>query len=95
MYECPIKPVVTEMYTQITRKFEEGIYRVVQEYGFDINKEELVKALQYDRDQYDKGYKDAVKEIFDDIEKLKFTEYDWHDRVEWDGIAELKKKYMI
>jgi hypothetical protein len=38
---------------------------------------------------------EVARKIFDDIENLKFTEYDWTDRVEWDGIAELKKKYKV
>lgn len=40
------------------------------------------------------GYKKAAKEIFEDIEKLKHTKWDWSDVVEWNGIAKLKKKYM-
>lgn len=35
----------------------------------------------------------VAEEIFAEIEKLKGTKYDWTDCVEWDGIAELKKKY--
>ena len=34
-----------------------------------------------------------ASEIFAEIEKLKGTKYDWTDCVEWEGIAELKKKY--
>ena len=34
-----------------------------------------------------------AKEIFGEIEKLKHTKFDWSDVVDWDGIAELKKKY--
>ena len=36
---------------------------------------------------------EVAKEIFEEIEKLKYTKYDWNDYVEWDAIAELKKKY--
>ena len=36
---------------------------------------------------------EIVKEIFGEIEKLKHTKFDWSDVVDWDGIAELKKKY--
>lgn len=36
---------------------------------------------------------EVAKEIFEEIEKLKHTKFDWSDVVEWDGIAELKKKY--
>ena len=36
---------------------------------------------------------EIAKEIFGEIEKLKHTKFDWSDVVDWDGIAELKKKY--
>lgn len=68
MYKSPIETIIGEMKMQ-----QEGeICRVVQEVGVNVDKDELIKALQYDREQYDKGYsdgyKDAVKEF---AEKLK------------------------
>ena len=45
----------------------------------------------------EQGYRkqsEVAKEIFEEIEKLKYTKYDWNDYVEWDAIAELKKKYI-
>ena len=44
----------------------------------------------------EQGYRkqsDVAKEIFEDIEKLKLTKFDWQDYVDWEGISELKKKY--
>ena len=38
---------------------ENGIYKAVIEAGFTVNKEELKKALHYDRMQYEKGYEDG------------------------------------
>lgn len=38
------------------------IISAVRRVGIDVNKEELVKALAYDRGQYEKGYEDALKE---------------------------------
>lgn len=35
------------------------VVTVVQRFGFDVNKEELTKALQYDRGQYEKGFADG------------------------------------
>lgn len=34
----------------------------VQRVGVNVDKDELIKALQYDRGQYDKGYADGYKE---------------------------------
>lgn len=55
MYESPIKMIQTQMQSQM----EADCVSVVQSYGFDVDAEELKKALAYDRDQYDKGFKDA------------------------------------
>lgn len=55
MYEPPIKLIMGEMQTQ----FEENCMRAVQSYDFDVDKNELVKALEYDRNQYEKGYADG------------------------------------
>ena len=55
MYESPIKMIQTQMQSQM----EADCVSVVQSYGFDVDAEELKKALAYDRNQYDKGFKDA------------------------------------
>lgn len=66
MYISPITLFETER--QIT--YENEILKAVQRVGFDVNKEELTKALVYDRGQYDKGYKDGYIEGIE-----KFTEW--------------------
>lgn len=58
MYEEPIKLIETQMRTAI----ENEIFRAIKEVGVDVNKEELIKALQYDRHQYSKGYKDGYED---------------------------------
>lgn len=55
MYESPIRMIQTQMETQM----EKDCVSVVQKYGFDVDAEELKKALAYDRNQYEKGFKDA------------------------------------
>lgn len=59
MYESPINQILGEM--QIT--YENECMKAVQSYGFDVNKEELTKALMYDREQYEKGYAEANEEL--------------------------------
>ena len=39
------------------------ICKAVQNAGITVDREELLRALQYDRDQYRKGYADRDKEI--------------------------------
>lgn len=54
-YKSPIELIAGNLQTQI----ENDAVKVVQSYGFNVDKAELEKALKYDRDQYDKGYADA------------------------------------
>lgn len=55
MYKSPIEII----YGQLQRQFDDDILRAVQEYGIKVEKEELIKALSYERNQYDNGYKDG------------------------------------
>ncbi len=42
---------------------EGEILKAVQNVGVNVDKDELLKALQYDRNQYQKGYADRDSEI--------------------------------
>jgi hypothetical protein len=62
MYENPITEVMSDISTQIIQEKENQLMmQFRQTLGYDIDKNELIKALQYDRDQYRKGYADAMK----------------------------------
>ena len=63
MYESPIRT----FQKQLEMRCENEIMNAVAEYGIHVDKDELVKALKYDRNQYDKGYSDAI------------NKYKWHD----------------
>jgi hypothetical protein len=41
---------------QMRMEQENNIFKAIRDYGVDVDKDELIKALQYDRDQYEKGY---------------------------------------
>ena len=58
-YEAPIKIIMQEMQAQL----ENQVYQAIQNIGVDVDKEELLKALSYDRNQYEKGYRAAKSEI--------------------------------
>ena len=55
MYKSPVDIIYGQMQTQM----EGDILRAVQSYGINVDKEELIRALQYDRDQYNRGYEDG------------------------------------
>ena len=58
-YKSPIEIIQGE----ITSKFENEVLRYIQSYNINIDRDELIKALSYDRDQYQKGYNDAMNKI--------------------------------
>ena len=68
-YESPITKVYRQIQNEIIKKDEETLMcSVKQSVGYLVDKDELIKALAYDRGQYQKGYKDALSNIRDEIE---------------------------
>lgn len=65
-YNSPITLIATEIQTKI----ENDTLQAVQRYGIDVDKDELMKALNYDRGQYDKGYRDGYNEAMKKIQDL-------------------------
>lgn len=62
MYESPIS--ITEITDNIIKEqneqFENDLmYQIRINYHIDVDKEQLIRALQYDREQYEKGYQDG------------------------------------
>ena len=75
MYESPINIIISELCT----KLESDCIKSVQHYGFDIDKEELANALNYDRNQYEKGHTDGYNKAIDDFSILmkEALNHDW------------------
>lgn len=69
MYKSPItiiqeqmQPLIDEVVKKTHNAYDEHIvYACRNTLEIDINKEELEKALKYDRNQYDAGYADGYK----------------------------------
>ena len=57
MYISPITIMQGEMNVRV----ENEIIKAVRNIGIDVDKEELIKALAYDRKQYEKGYEDGYE----------------------------------
>ena len=79
-----ISPIIM-IQEKIVEEVEENIYKTVVRYGFTVDKEELTKALKYDRDQYNIGYqngyevgyeagKEAILNKFEEFCTTKLTE---------------------
>lgn len=58
MYKSPIELILGKMRTEIDNE----IARTIRDVGMFVDMEELIKALAYDRQQYEKGYKDGKAE---------------------------------
>lgn len=90
MYESPIKLTMSA----IQQKMVQDALEIVQNYGFQVDQNELYKALKYDRDQYDKGYEDAKKDVLSTIENFismdeYYNPYSKHESI---PISELKSR---
>jgi hypothetical protein len=59
MYRSPIDILVSDIQHQIAEKQDEQIYKAVVSVGINVDKDELIRALAYDRHQYMKGYADG------------------------------------
>ena len=102
-YKSPVEIVSQGLKSQV----ENDVMKVTHSYGISIDRDELVKALKYDRDQYKQGYADAcmvrkgkiyaevAREIFGEIGKIKkeYASGDIDDKELYLRLYMLKKKY--
>jgi hypothetical protein len=52
---------ITEYLGQMRIERENAVLKAIQEFDIRVDKDELIKALQYDRDQYRKGFIDGCR----------------------------------
>ena len=57
-WESPIEIIVN----QIESAWDDEIFRVIQKVDINVDRNELIKALQYDWNQYEKGYEDGIND---------------------------------
>ena len=55
-YESPIMVFSREKLREMQ---DDAVFTAILEIGVKVDKDELIKAIEYDRDQYDKGYQDG------------------------------------
>lgn len=67
-YKGPINIDLTDVVESIQTELDGAIYRAVCNVGITVDKEELERALKYDRLQYDTGWHDAM---IDTLQKIK------------------------
>lgn len=62
-YESPIKIIADELKT----KMEGDVMTTIQSYDITVDKEALLKALEYDRNQYEEGYRDGYNDAVAEV----------------------------
>ena len=82
MYDSPINVIYGELQTKVEKDMENHIFESVLSVGVMVDKDELIKALEYDRQQYEKGYEDGKIDAADymyekicEIEKMTGMEF--------------------
>lgn len=81
MYESPVELIFSEIKAELIKReneVNEMIVRAVQGVVPTVTEEELVKALQYDRQQYKKGFWDGREAR--DAEIVRCEDCKWWDR---------------
>lgn len=74
-YESPIEVTIQNMMDSIIKSIEESrenaiVAQISEAYGVSVNKEELAKALAFDRGQYEKGYAEAMAAMSGTVKEL-------------------------
>ena len=68
-YESPITVAFKNIRDQVNLVIENDIWKAVVNIGVAVDKDELMKALKYDREQYDRGYTDGFTDGFEAADK--------------------------
>ena len=71
MYKSPIELLVDNIQHQIEEQQDEKIYKAVLHYIPNVDKAELIRALQYDRNQYEEGYMDGKADAMAELVRCK------------------------
>lgn len=96
MYESPLEKIYSNIQSQIIKQDEENMmYAVNQAVGYNVDKQELIKALNYDREQYKKGYADAMSVIENIKTEIEDFRNDALEYPNWEYAKGLDKALII
>ena len=77
-YESPIsiyEIFVEDIKSQFDEQLNDQIVNAVVHVGVNVDKDELIKALGYDREQYNKGFMDGMNYVKSEIIRCKDCVY--------------------
>lgn len=66
-YESPITMITEQIAEDIAKQTDDAIWEAIVKTEIVVDKDELVKAMQYDRDQYAKGYRNGYKAAYEKL----------------------------
>ncbi len=69
-YSSPIEIFIND----VKYSMEQAVLAAVNKCEIKVNKDELIKALTYDRQQYEEGYKNAMKQMPKPLTEEDYTE---------------------
>lgn len=85
-YVSPITVAIEKQAEQFKIDVKKSVLKAVYNIGVFVDKEELIRALNYDRNQYDVGYlagkEDTAKEIFNELIARSVDLIDFSERAE-------------
>lgn len=79
MYTPPIQLFIQEEQAKI----EDMIYTQIKKIGIDVDKEELLRALRYERDQYNEGYKEGKAKAIEEIAKRMLARAQEYEKLDY------------
>lgn len=71
-YNDLISVTIEDVKHALYNNLEEQIYTAVTNVGIRVDKEQLIKALVYDRQQYEQGYHDGYKKAITDMRQVMY-----------------------
>lgn len=69
-YKSPISIWLTESQKAFEEQVEKQVYKEIINVGVEVDKEELLKALEYDREQYKKGFRDGANSVIEEFRRI-------------------------
>lgn len=63
---------IEEIIQTVENQYEENLFKSIQKVEIVVDREELIKALAYDRDQYEKGYADGMRDAVDKLRAIMY-----------------------
>ena len=79
MYKSPItiiESTIDSFTKSIIKQKDDAVFAEIQHsFGVDLDRDELIRALKNDRDQYEKGYADGKADAMNELVRCKYCYY--------------------